>query len=110
MIAKLFAITALVAALVAQTTNVTIDQVEQAFTAANIVPSGTFSTVLFRMYMRGSVHPVFIVIPTFNPTGLLDVVFFDNTTNVNVTVTPGQNLTRERKSAFKLSPMTLLTI
>ena len=59
--------------------------------------------------MRGSVHPV-LVIPTFNPTGLLGVVFFDNTTNVNVTVTPGQNLTRERKSAFKLFPMTLLTI
>ena len=52
MIAKLFAITALAAAVVAQTTNVTIDQVEQAFTAANIVPSGTFSTVLFQMYAR----------------------------------------------------------
>ena len=46
MFAKLFAITALVAAVVAQTTNVTIDQVEQAFTAANIVPSGTFSTIV----------------------------------------------------------------
>ena len=46
MFAKLFAISALVAAVVAQTTNVTIDQVEQAFTAANIVPSGTFSTIV----------------------------------------------------------------
>ena len=54
-------------------------------------------------------HPVFTVIPTFNPTGLLGVVFFDNTTNVNVTVTPGQNLTRERECAFKLSLWTPLT-
>ena len=37
------------------------------------------------------------MIPTFHPTGLLGVVFFDNVTNTNTTVTPGLNLTRERE-------------
>ncbi|TBU58402.1 phosphatidylethanolamine-binding protein [Dichomitus squalens] len=77
MFAKLFSLATLATVVAAQTSNVTIAQVAQAFSAASIVP---------------------IVIPTFNPTGLLGVVFFDNTTNLNVTVTPGQNLTREQNA------------
>lgn len=41
--------------------------------------------------------PIAAVIPTFTPTGLLDVVFFDNVTNTNTTVTPGLSMTRERE-------------
>ncbi|KAI1796232.1 PEBP-like protein [Ganoderma leucocontextum] len=85
MFANLVLVTIAAAAISAQTTNVTIDQVEQAFTAANIVPS---------------------VVPTFQPTGLLDVVFFDNVTNSNTTVTPGLNLTREQNA---LRPTVSLT-
>ncbi|KAI0720274.1 phosphatidylethanolamine-binding protein [Cerioporus squamosus] len=51
-------------------TNVTVADVEQAFTTAKIVPD---------------------VLPSFNPVGLLNVVFLDN-----VLVTPGLNLTREQ--------------
>lgn len=51
---------------------------------------------------RGGVvaDPIAAVIPTFTPTGLLDVVFFDNVTNTNITVTPGLNMTREREFEF----------
>ena len=44
-----------------------------------------------------------IVLPSFSPMGLLNVVFTDNTTNTNVSVTPGMNLTRERKWPIYLS-------
>ena len=47
MFAKLTIMTFVAAmAVSSQTTNVTIDQVEQAFTAANIVPSGTLAILL----------------------------------------------------------------
>ncbi|PIL37295.1 hypothetical protein GSI_00988 [Ganoderma sinense ZZ0214-1] len=85
MFAELLIVALAAAAISAQTTNVTIDEVEEAFTAASIVPS---------------------VIPTFTPTGLLDVVFFDNVTNTNTTVTPGLNLTREQNA---LRPTVFLT-
>nr|VWO99280.1 N/A [Ganoderma boninense] len=89
MFAKLVIGALAAAAVSAQTTNVTIDEVEQAFMAASIVPS---------------------VIPAFTPTGLLDVVFFDNVTNTNTTVTPGLNLTRERSLAENaLRPTVSLT-
>ncbi|TFK94650.1 PEBP-like protein [Polyporus arcularius HHB13444] len=56
-------------------TNVTVADVEQAFTTAKIVPD---------------------VLPSFDPVGLLNVVFLDNVTNTNISVTPGLNLTREQ--------------
>ncbi|KAH9850737.1 phosphatidylethanolamine-binding protein [Lenzites betulinus] len=66
-------------------TNFTITDVTQAFTAAKIVPD---------------------VLPAFNPTAILNVVFLDNTTGVSVNVTPGANLTREQNA---LRPQVFLT-
>ncbi|KAL7282523.1 LOW QUALITY PROTEIN: hypothetical protein ACG7TL_003994 [Trametes sanguinea] len=66
-------------------TNFTVTDVEQAFQAAKIVPD---------------------VLPSFNPTGILNVVFLDNTTGTSVNVTPGANLTREQNA---LRPQVFLT-
>ncbi|KAI0638337.1 phosphatidylethanolamine-binding protein [Trametes polyzona] len=66
-------------------TNFTIADVTQAFTAAKIVPD---------------------VLPAFNPTAILNVVFLDNTTGASVNVTPGENLTREQNA---LPPQVFLT-
>ncbi|EIW61216.1 PEBP-like protein, partial [Trametes versicolor FP-101664 SS1] len=66
-------------------TNFTISDVTSAFTAAKIVPD---------------------VLPAFNPTGILNVVFLDNTTGSSVNVTPGENLTREQNA---LRPQVFLT-
>ncbi|KAI0677394.1 phosphatidylethanolamine-binding protein [Trametes maxima] len=67
------------------TSNVTIASVAQAFSAAKIVPD---------------------VLPSFNPTALLGVVFTDNTTGASVNVTPGANLTREQNA---IRPQVFLT-
>ncbi|KAI0722821.1 phosphatidylethanolamine-binding protein [Earliella scabrosa] len=77
MLTHLFSLAAIaVSYVVAQSgSNVTIEDVTQAFTDAKIVPD---------------------VLPSFSPMGLLNVVFTDNTTNTNVSVTPGMNLTREQ--------------
>lgn len=48
------------------------------------------------------VNAGYTVLPSFNPAGLLNVVFLDNVTNTNVTVTPGLNMTRERKCPIYL--------
>ncbi|KAI0832580.1 phosphatidylethanolamine-binding protein [Trametes gibbosa] len=66
-------------------TNFTVADVTQAFSSAKIVPD---------------------VLPAFNPTAILNVVFLDNTTNVSVDVTPGANLTREQNA---LRPQVILT-
>ncbi|KAI0750957.1 phosphatidylethanolamine-binding protein [Daedaleopsis nitida] len=66
-------------------TNTTIPEVAQAFNDAKIVPD---------------------VLSSFNPAGLLTVIFTDNTTNTNVSVTPGLNLTREQNA---LRPTVLFT-
>ncbi|KAI0775962.1 phosphatidylethanolamine-binding protein [Trametes elegans] len=66
-------------------TNVTVSEVVQAFDSAKVVPD---------------------VLPSFNPTGLLSVVFLDNTTGTSVSVTPGLNLTREQNA---LLPLVFLT-
>ncbi|KAI0335621.1 PEBP-like protein [Cubamyces sp. BRFM 1775] len=58
-------------------TNVTVADVARAFTAAKIVPD---------------------VLPTFNPSSLLDVVFLDNMTGMSVDVTPGINLTEQQSA------------
>ncbi|KAI9000865.1 phosphatidylethanolamine-binding protein [Trametes punicea] len=66
-------------------TNFTVADVAQAFETAKIVPD---------------------VLPSFNPTAILNVVFTDNTTGTTVTVTPGANLTREQNA---LRPQVFLT-
>ncbi|CDO76552.1 hypothetical protein BN946_scf184982.g11 [Trametes cinnabarina] len=63
-------------------TNFTIADAVQAFQVAKIVPD---------------------VLPSFNPTAILNVVFFDNTTGTSVNVTPGANLTRELQQTFVLA-------
>lgn len=84
-------------------TNVTVTDVEQAFTTAKIVPDGMFRHSRFAHHIADTS----VVIPSFNPTGLLNVVFFDNTTNVTVSVTPGMNLTRERELTHSPRPSPL---
>ncbi|KAK1231825.1 hypothetical protein PQX77_005039 [Marasmius sp. AFHP31] len=58
--------------------NQTFGNVTQAFRDAKVVPD---------------------VIPVFNPSALLDVVFTDNSTMQNVNVTPGMNLTMTQTSS-----------
>ncbi|OSD04396.1 PEBP-like protein [Trametes coccinea BRFM310] len=87
MFVQLLAIATLAASCVyaQNSTNFTVTDVEQAFQAAKIVPD---------------------VLPSFNPTGILNVVFLDNTTGTSVNVTPGANLTREQNA---LRPQVFLT-
>ncbi|KAI9056532.1 PEBP-like protein [Trametes sanguinea] len=87
MFIQLLAIAALAATCVnaQNSTNFTVADVEQAFQAAKIVPD---------------------VLPSFNPTAILNVVFLDNTTGTSVNVTPGANLTREQNA---LRPQVFLT-
>ena len=79
-------------------TNFTIADVTQAFTAAKIVPDGT-SHATRQVDGRNANGIIIAVLPAFNPTAILNVVFLDNTTGASVNVTPGENLTRERKFA-----------
>ncbi|KAI0352989.1 PEBP-like protein [Trametes cingulata] len=87
MFVKLLSISALAIFCVSaqNATNFTVADVAQAFNSAKIVPD---------------------VLPSFNPTALLNVVFLDNTTGVSVNVTPGANLTREQNA---LRPQVFLT-
>ncbi|KAL1944310.1 hypothetical protein VTO73DRAFT_3495 [Trametes versicolor] len=87
MLTQLLAVAAVAVSCVSaqNSTNFTISDVTSAFTAAKIVPD---------------------VLPAFNPTGILNVVFLDNTTGSSVNVTPGENLTREQNA---LRPQVFLT-
>ncbi|KAI0375795.1 PEBP-like protein [Pilatotrama ljubarskyi] len=87
MFIKLLTIAAIAVSCVSaqNTTNFTVADVAQAFNSAKIVPD---------------------VLPSFNPTALLNVVFLDNTTGVSANVTPGANLTREQNA---LRPQVFLT-
>lgn len=62
-------------------TNPTLSNVTTAFTKAKIVPD---------------------VLKTFNPSAVLDVIFTDPTTSMAVNVTPGVNLSMERKSDSRI--------